>query len=274
MRRIANFQQKCFLGGAAVANFSDALPQASVQLGLSCYLARRYAGEVALPPAALRADYHEDHCSRWAPALRNLIWRDNAASLAEWEEGDFYLQDAGWFISRFSSGEGTFGFTAKGGHNAEPHNHNDLGQFLLAGGGEFFLSDLGCGEYTRDYFGEGRYAYDCNGSQGHSVPIIDGVLQSPGRNRTAAVLEQAVDEDECRLTLELSGAYECKGLRSFKRTWIWRKSELTTLSLQDDFRFTEAPGSLTERFVSLIKPVSSGPGKLLLRRGELAVELH
>ncbi|MEK5164225.1 heparinase II/III family protein [Paenibacillus sp. FSL R5-0527] len=273
VRRIAGFQQKCFLGGAAVANFSDALPQASIQLGLSCYLARRYAGEVAPPPAALRADYRADHCSRWAPTLRNLIWRDRAASPADWEAGDFYLQDASWLISRFSSGAGTFGFAAKGGHNAEPHNHNDLGQFMLAGGGEFFLSDLGCGEYTRDYFGEGRYAYDCNGSQGHSVPIIDGVLQSPGRNKTAAVLEQEADKDECRLALELSGAYECKELRSFRRTWVWRKSELPTLSLQDDFRFAEAPGSLTERFVSLIKPVNSEPGRLLLKRGDLAVEL-
>ncbi|MDN4068075.1 heparinase II/III family protein [Paenibacillus vini] len=274
VRRIAGFQQKCFLGGNAVVNFSDALPHASVQLGLSRYLAAKYE-EVQSPPVSLCADFREDHCSRWAPALRNLLWRGLAEDCADWDPGDFWLEDAGWLISRAETEAGTFGFAAKGGHNDEPHNHNDLGQFILAGGGDFFLSDLGCGEYTKDYFREARYVYDCNGSQGHSVPIIDGVLQSEGRGKAATILEQLISDAEIRLAVELSAAYICEGLESFTRSWVWRKTALLELEMQDVYRFASAPQRLTERFISLIKPVESETaGVLLLAFGSMGLELH
>lgn len=138
----------------------------------------------------------------------------------------------------------------------------------------FFLSDLGCGEYTRDYFGEGRYGYDCNGSQGHSVPIIEGALQSPGKDKQAVLLDKVMNENECRLSLELSGAYPSKRLSSFKRTWLWSKSKLPGLTLQDHFQFVDAPTALTERFVSLLKPSISEPGLVLLKSEGLALKLY
>lgn len=270
---IAGFQQKCFLGGDAVVNFSDALPYSSVHLGLSRYVSGKYKG-IPSPPTRLRADYREDHCSRWAPALRNLLWRELAGDAQDWEPGDFTLPDAGWLISRTVSEEGVFGFAAKGGHNDEPHNHNDLGQFMVAGDGEFFLSDLGCGEYTQNYFSAGRYAYDCNGSQGHSVPIINGCLQAAGNDRFASILEQSSSGLESRLTIELSKAYDCPELQTFKRSWLWRKERLPSLVLKDELSFTNKPDTLLERFVTLIKPEElSQEGRLLLPRGSLALEL-
>lgn len=274
VKRIATFQQKCFLGGFSVANFSDALPEARVQLGLSHYLAEKYKGEVAVPPERLRAEYSRDHCSRWAPALRNLIWRNYGAAPMEWGAGDFYLEQAAWLVSRYEWAGEIYGFAAKGGHNGEPHNHNDLGHFLLVGQGQSFLSDLGCGEYTRDYFGAGRYDYAANGSHGHSVPQIDGVMQSSGADRKAVVLEQATSTEECRLVVELSGAYSCEKLVSYQRSWNWKKADLPSLLLQDDFQFAEVPGSLIERFVTWIKPDLSLKGMVVLRREKLAVEIH
>lgn len=48
--------------------------------------------------------------------------------------------------------KGRTGIAFKGGNNDEPHNHNDIGSFLLTVEGEVFLTDLGCGEYTKEYF--------------------------------------------------------------------------------------------------------------------------
>lgn len=42
------------------------------------------------------------------------------------------------------------------------------------------LTDLGAGEYTKEYFHEGRYRILCNNSFGHSVPVIDGEGQKEG----------------------------------------------------------------------------------------------
>lgn len=267
VRRIASFPQKCYLGGRAVANFSDSLPTHPIQMGLSHKLAELYP-ELELPPSDLRADYRDDHCSRWAPALRNLIWRNPAliGGKREWDSAACYMPDAQWLISRYRSAAGMFGFAAKGGHNGEPHNHNDLGHFMLLADGLALVADLGCGEYTADYFGAGRYTYVCNGSQGHAVPLIDGHGQEAGGERAAAVLEASTGETEDRFRLELAGAYpRASAPKSYIRSFAWHKSELPVLEMQDLFHFARPPGSLIERIVTLAPPeIDQAQGVVIL----------
>ncbi|MNB86412.1 Heparinase II/III-like protein [compost metagenome] len=273
VRSIAEFQQKCFIGGSFVANFSDSTPQVRVHRGLSNYLASRYPG-IECPPADLRAPYTEDHCSRFAPALRNLIWAGDEEMTREWKATGYYLPDAAWLVSRHQAAEGVFGFAAKGGHNAEPHNHNDLGHFILFGKGEVFAADLGSGEYTADYFGAGRYLYDCNGSQGHSVPIIDGKHQREGREHRAEVLHALTAPDRDELKLELSRAYGNEGLRSLIRSLVWHKEERPRLELSDAFRYDGMPVSWTERFVTWRRPEILRSGTALLPGMEGGVEVR
>ena len=254
VRRIAQFQQKVYLDGDRVANFSDAAPRAHFQAGLACRLARRFP-EVEVPPLSMAASYREDHCSRWAPALRNLIWLDpRQGGGGGRRAADDYWPDAQWLISRHRSAAGAFSFAAKAGHNAEPHNHNDIGQFMLLADGETFVADLGSGEYTKEYFGAGRYTYDCNGSQGHAVPIVDGALQEAGEESAARVLEAAVGGEEVRFRFEMAAAYRLPHLQSLVRSFAWRKRELPVLELTDEFRFAEAPGSVIERIIALRPP--------------------
>ncbi|MDQ0194497.1 heparinase II/III family protein [Paenibacillus wynnii] len=256
---IAEFQQKCFLSGDLIANFSDSQSEGRIQLGLSHYLSGMFT-EVEAPPLSLRAGYTEDHCSRWAPAFRNLLWKDTSKDPVEWGAASYYLPDAKWLLSRHSSKDGVFkdgvfGFAAKGGNNEEPHNHNDLGQFILLRGGTVYISDLGSGEYTSGYFGAARYSYDCNGSQGHSVPIIDGQYQVADADAKAVVLKAETGLMEDVLVLELSGAYLQANLQSLTRSLVWQKGEFPTLTMSDDFHFAEAPAALIERFVTLCQPL-------------------
>lgn len=267
VRRIASFPQKCYLGGRAVANFSDSLPTHPIQVGLSHKLAEYYP-ELELPPSDLRADYRDDHCSRWAPALRNLIWRNPAVigGKREWDSAACYMPDAQWLISRYRSAAGMFGFAAKGGHNGEPHNHNDLGHFMLLADGVALVADLGCGEYTADYFGADRYMYACNGSQGHAVSVIDGHGQEAGEERAAALLEASTGEAEDRFRLELAGAYpRVSAPKSYIRSFAWHKSELPVLEMEDLFHFSQPPESLVERIVTLAPPaIDQAQGVVIL----------
>ncbi|MBY9077419.1 hypothetical protein KIH86_25115 [Paenibacillus sp. HN-1] len=264
VRSIAQFQQKCFMGGNHVANFSDSVPRVWVHRGLSHYLSGVFP-DVQRPPSSISAPYTEDHCSRWAPAFRNLIWTKGRAKGENWQAASYYLPDAAWLVSRHDSAAGHFGFAAKGGHNAEPHNHNDLGQFILLGWGEIYAADLGCGEYTADYFGAGRYNYDCNGSQGHSVPVIDGRHQEEGAENKAAVLHAAAAADRDELTLDLTKAYGAGGLTSLVRSLVWYKEEFPCLALTDEYRYDGKPSSWIERFVSWRKPELIRPGSVLLQ---------
>ncbi|MDF2963254.1 MAG: hypothetical protein K0S39_4989 [Paenibacillus sp.] len=272
VREIALFQQKCFLDKRKVVNFSDSLPEAGIFMGLSHYLKGLYA-DVEAPEAALRAGYSEDHCSRWAPAVRNLLWFRPEEQGVPWGSASYYLKDAQWLVSRHLTPQGRYMFAAKGGHNAEPHNHNDIGHFILCAEGVTLLADLGSGQYTRSYFGPQRYEILCNGSLGHSVPVINGRGQREGADAKAKVLETNRSGDREVYALELASAYEAAvSLQSLERRFMWLKSELPQLVLEDKFVFADAPESVSERLMSWLKPVLAGDGRLVMDGG--AVRLY
>ena len=249
VHQAALFQQKCFLSGSQIANFSDALPEARVFLGLSHYLNGRFP-DVHVPPESLRSSYSDDHCSRWAPAFRNLLWMKPEKGKA-WPDASYFLADAQWFVSRHRS----YAFAAKGGHNAEPHNHNDLGHFMLSDENIVYLQDIGSGMYNRDYFGEKRYSFLCNGSHGHSVPIVNDHYQREGRGRAAEVKQAAINDEMDRLDIELANAYDDPTLKRLTRAFRWGKSEKPSLSINDFYQFTEKPKSIVERLVAPVMPV-------------------
>lgn len=269
---IARFAGHCFMSGRKVVNFSDAPPEAAVDLGLFHYLHRRFPDTV-LPAKELRGPFRPDHCGRWAPAIRGLAWYRPELEGAPWGKMSVWFPDAQWLLSRHADGAHTFFFAAKGGHNDEPHNHNDVGHFILHMDGETFLADMGCGLYTRDYFGPRRYEIICNSSLGHSVPIIGGQGQEAGSEYRAKVLRAETGRAEDVLVLDIAGAYAVPSLQSWVRTFVWRKASSPQLILEDEFAFTEEPGELTERFITPFRPELAGAGRVILRgRGRLLME--
>ncbi|MEC1524132.1 heparinase II/III family protein [Neobacillus niacini] len=249
IHQIALFQQRCFLNENKVVNFSDANPTASVFLGLSHYLSKVY-DDFEIPERKLRAKFTADHCGRWAPAIRNLLWFDDTLPNQPWGNGSNFFNESQWLISRHQTTSGHFSFAAKGGNNNEPHNHNDIGHFILQGNSEVFLKDLGSGLYTKDYFSEKRYTFLSNGSQGHSVPIINHQFQEEGSSKFARILDVDLGEDVDIFELDISNAYELENLRSLNRKFTWIKKELPKLILDDVYSFTEQPISITERLIT------------------------
>ncbi|TCN27242.1 heparinase II/III family protein [Mesobacillus foraminis] len=254
VREIAFFEQKSFLFGNQVVNFSDAVPTAEVFLGLSHYLSRVYP-DFEVPEKSLGASYTADHCSRWAPAIRNLIWFDEAKEGKEWKPATFFSEDSQWFISRHRSEQGQFSFAAKGGHNDEPHNHNDIGHFILQGNGRVFLKDLGSGLYNNDYFGDRRYSFLCNGSQGHSVPLINGLTQREGGGCRASIKNAAEEGKVEVFEIDIAKAYELEELQTLIRKFTWTKKSLPTLVLEDYYSFKKGPSSIVERLITPILTV-------------------
>ncbi|MNC20555.1 hypothetical protein D3C75_685100 [compost metagenome] len=94
---IAKLQQKSILGGKSAAHFSDSQQTGDVFLGLSYYLATEYP-DLEAPPVLLRTRYSDDHCSCWAPALRNLIWKRTEEDMQEWASVCQYMPDAQHFL--------------------------------------------------------------------------------------------------------------------------------------------------------------------------------
>lgn len=251
VHQIALFQQKTFLHKNKLANFSDAVPSKNIFIGLSHYLNTIY-DDVEIPENGLRAHYTEDHCSRWAPAIRNLLWYRKEAKGSPWKDTTFFMEKSAWILSRKNG----HAFAAKGGNNEEPHNHNDVGHFMLLADDEVFLQDLGSGMYTKDYFGARRYSYVTNGSQGHSVPIINGQYQKAGEKFSATILDVQIEQDVDQFSLDMSKAYKLTELNKFTRTFTWEKSVKPTLKLEDTYSFHHQPESIVERFITPIFEIS------------------
>lgn len=107
-----------------------------------------------------------------------------------------------------------------GGHNAESHNHNDLGNIQVMLDGRAVVPEIGYpSPYPADFFGPRRYTYLAASSRGHSCPVIAGLEQRDGRDAQAVVVAWTPDAAEPALTLELAAAYPREaGLQTWRRS--------------------------------------------------------
>ncbi len=92
---------------------------------------------------------------------------------------------------------------AKGGHNGESHNHNDIGNFIVYADGEPEIIDVGNCVYTAKTFGAERYELMNTRSSNHNVPLIGGMEQVCGRQHAA----KDVRADENGVRMDIAGAY-------------------------------------------------------------------
>ncbi len=257
LERIAQFQQKIYFNSGLTVSFSDGDIISNYRMGLTAMLAMRYPS-VVIPKIELAGDFEADSCYRFMGLLRDYTWTnqyvewvdtDQHYGLQEKNVNSFHhvLSDAQWSICQ---SENDVAMAAKGGHNEEPHNHNDIASFLYAIDDEEFLLDLGAGEYTKDYFGEGRYDILCNSSLGHNVPIINGELQKEGRKYKASGFE-ADGQGYTKITYE--GAYE-EGLLKLASREIQFDLQSGRLDIADIFEPNEKVKSITENLVTFYPP--------------------
>ena len=242
-QKTAFFQEHAFLRQNHTISFSDGERIGSFLPGLTHKLHQLY-GTKLLP---LEYAAFTEYCHRFPAYLRNFFWVDPYAPIcAPAEKSDKYFPTAQWFVS--SSKE--LSFATKAGHNDEPHNHNDIGGFLLACDDGQILCDFGAGEYTRDYFQtDTRYNYLCNASFGHNVPIINGCGQMPGRQYRGEVLSHS----DGVFTVDMAKAYSVEKLSSAVREM---KLDGASFGLTDTFEGVDL--RVTERFVTMIPPKKNG----------------
>ncbi|WP_409346849.1 hypothetical protein [Paenibacillus sp. MBLB4367] len=264
IRRIAEFPAAVSFAGQSFVSFSDSSPLVYLQTGLSCRLARRVGGKLPYMPEV--PSFDSDRCYRFPHLRSNLLWTDEVMLGSSAAAGRNYLDNLCWLIDRRDVNGTLVSFAAKGGHNDEPHNHNDLGQFILNIGGESLVTDLGAGVYDKGYFGPDRYGYLHNSSLGHCVPVINGQEQQAGREYEAAVTDTASDEEISSFELDLTKAYgRDADLLRFSRRFEWRTEgevKEAVLELTDSFVFAGATNTIQEQVISTYKPSLASDGSV------------
>lgn len=268
VQRIAEFQQKMYVYGGKTISFSDGEQEAKYRMGLTQYLAGRYA-TVQVPDLRLAADFETDSCYRFMTLMRDYLWTKDLPELTCGQESSLaaagqprqeVLPYAEWCICESRTG---CSFAIKGGSNDEPHNHNDIGSFCYYVRGESFLTDLGAGEYTRDYFGKGRYEILCNSSKGHSVPIIGGNLQKEGAEYRAGSFYA---DQKGNMEIEFSGAYTGHCVERLLRR-VEFSFEDGAVTVTDAYELPKETDSFTEQLVTQKEVIQEAKGIRLKGKG-------
>ena len=107
---------------------------------------------------------------------------------------------------------------AKGGNNAESHNHNDVGSFVLCRNGEPVVIDLGRDTYTSQTFGPHRYEMTNNRSLYHNVPVVNGYEQKNGRQYEGINVDHTYTDSASIMLVDIAKAYPKEaGVKSWVR---------------------------------------------------------
>ena len=233
VERMAHFFENVTFKNGSVVPFADSPLQCKMRVGLACFLHHEFG--VELPDSELLFGVHDDERFRFADILHDLYWGEDFDTAGAVRLGEFYYPDSQWYIYRTEG----MSYAAKGGHNKEPHNHNDVGGFVLFDGEKTVLGDLGWEEYVRTYFGERRYLdFLLTPSTGHSVPVID--------TRAQIVTDEQATVTEASggvFALDMGAAY---GVGHFLRRFEQKGNRLSvTDSSQLPF---------TERFITSYRP--------------------
>lgn len=149
-------------------------------------------------------------------------WADTSTAGAIYAGASEVLPDTEVLTARESPGRHTgLYLSAKGGHNGESHNHNDVGTLIVAHDGRPLLIDVGVESYTRKTFGPERYSIWTMRSSFHNLPTVNGVEQHAGREFAAKDVTTDTSngsDGHAQLSLDLVDAYpEEAGIVSWKR---------------------------------------------------------
>lgn len=274
VQALGSFLYKTYIGNGFAVNFADAAVYASSEVNVVFPFATYIHDEVMQQYAALVAQksgfldnparlYNEagnypslGHELRLLGQLKTLQQTTPKEPLIS----DCWLPDLQVMTSRSVKGS-TDGFylAAKGGHNAESHNHNDVGSYVVYYNALPLLIDVGVGTYTSQTFGKDRYDIWAMQSGYHNLPKINGVDQKDGRQYKAKDLAYKNSGKQVTFSLDIADAYpEEAGVESWKRTFTFSKNKQITIT--ENYRIKEYKAPTEIMLMTCCEPAITGKG--------------
>ncbi len=161
----------------------------------------------------------------------------------------------------------------RGGDNAESHNHDDIGTFVVAVGDRMPLADVGEVEVrTIKTFSDTRYDSKVMNSYGHSVPIVDGKLQRRGKEAKVNVLSHEFTDERDKIVYDLKAAYDVNELLKLQRSFVYSRGCGETLEVIDEVSFNNP-----RKFGTAIMTMGScevNEGTVVVRDGDYGAKVE
>ena len=274
---------KVYIGKGYYVNYADAPPRVFVAAS-TLYRAGKNTGNPTLSAfvSYLRANKWvvDDSVSRSCFCVYRRLAAMFAGPVPDGpvpEEAGLEIPTLAWFpgiqvVTARDNGDSAKGFffSAKGGTNAESHNHNDVGNFILYCDGTPVLVDAGVETYTKFTFSDARYSLWTMQSCYHNTPTLNGVDQAPGAEYRARDIAlsgvngglASGEAASCpasgiRFSLDISGAYPASaGVKAYKREFVFCPGKY--LEVTDTWSFNECTSPLAFNLLCHERPVITG----------------
>ena len=261
LKKISKFPSEVCVDEHITVPFSDAKPDC-VQLSIGTFALINKIFDAPVPDRyAFKRLF--DNTARFCSSVRSIALFDSTLFGKGIKKENAFFPYARW--AKLFSGESIL--FAKGGNNDEPHNHNDIGCFSFIRGEKTIISDLGAPDYDRDYFSEKRYESFNASSRGHSVPIVNGFLQSDGAEYTDDGFEKQADG----VQIIMYNAYpKAAGLSFLKRSL----KLCGGLVICDSFKFTGEKNRVCERLITRYGAEKTGNTALITSGDEVICKIY
>ena len=287
IRNIGQFIYKAHISDQYFINFADASPQQRVPYYTVYQYGKRINDPLLSGFGAWAAERQKvgqgvisekiDHQLNIFFAMEEILSAQGAVPLLR----DVWLPDIQVMAARAQEGaaEGLY-LAAKGGHNDESHNHNDVGNFMVYKDGQPVIIDVGVGEYTAKTFSDRRYEIWTMQSAYHNVPTINGVMQQDGRAFAAQDVIYTADASSASLTMDIAPAYPAEaGVNYWKRTLQLERGK--QLVITENYALKGQRSEVTLTFMTPFEVDLSETGTLRLKqpskreeRGEDILQIH
>ena len=183
------------------------------------------------------------------------------AAPAEYQPHDFVLYPD-TKVCFMRAGDAFLG--AKGGHNFERHNHNDVGSCVYFYDSKPVLVDAGVGTYNRKTFGTERYCNWFVQSSWHNLPTVNGCDQPVGQQYASG--ELTASKLFRRVVTDIAGAYpDSACVQSYKVSY--RLNRRGNLKIVHKFAVDSLVSANVLHFLVANKPAIVSEGKIDLGNG-------
>jgi hypothetical protein len=271
VQNIGKFIFRVQIAGRYFINFADAPPMVSPSPGVCFGYGLRIGdgdmkalGAWSASEQNVRLRGVNDSIGRQLPTLfmlDQLLAYDDTPPMPR----DVFLDQIEVFVARDKKGS-TDGFfvAGKGGHNAESHNHNDIGHVVVYLDGKPVLVDGGVETYTAKTFSAQRYEIWTMQSAYHTLPTVNGVQQAPGRAFAAKNVVYQSDDSSATMKLDIAGAYpEEAGIKSWERTVrLMRGKEV---EIVDRYDLKAVTGAVMMNVLTACEAEVTGAGQVVLK---------
>lgn len=204
------------------------------------------AKELIFEPQDFENDFNFERDAKSRRILFDLIYEDEIKNSLDFEpidncilpdiENSFVHKD-GWF------------YASKGGHNAERHNHYDVGSFIAYYEGKPVLVDPSCGTYDAKTFSLERYDIWTMNSHWHNLPVVNGFGQTGEYEQSDGKIYKAdsfsMVGNETKISFAKAYRKEAK-LCSLERT----VDACDGILVKDTFEFENDQNIVSEHFVT------------------------